>query len=154
MLIEFVRGYVSDLSMATITICVLYLWNVVRPESKKVQVSLNWFVLMIAILLYPMSMGMTQFDPFTMGYPSNYLYTYLLIGISVTGLLAWSFGFQHIAVVITLAVLANGFQVYESQNLWVYLVDPIAVIICSASLCIQGCTHFVNRVKTTGVKHV
>lgn len=153
LLIEFVRGYVSDLSMATVTICALYLWNIVRPDSANIQLSLKWFVLMVAVLLYPMSLGWTSFDPFTMGYSSNALYVYLLISVAVAGLVSWFLGFQHVAIVIALAVLANGLQVYESQNLWVYLIDPIAVIICSMSLLIKGGSYLVNRFQMTGVKN-
>jgi hypothetical protein len=153
LLIEFVRGNLSDLSMATATICALYLWNVVRPNSANIQLSLKWFVLIIAVLLYPMSMGWSYFDPFSMGYSSNGLYVYLLISLAVAGLVAWFIGFQHVAIVITLAVLANGLQIYESQNLWVYLIDPIAVIICSVSLLIKGGSNLVNRFKMTGVKN-
>lgn len=154
LIVEFVRGYVSDLSMATLFICALYLWRVVRPSADKVQPSLYWFVIVLALFLYPMSMGLTQFDPFTLGYSSNELYPVMLLVLVFVGLVTWFIGLKNIAVVIAMAVLANGLQLYESQNLWVYLIDPIAVIMSFVSVVLQGCIMLFTRLKTLGVKDV
>jgi hypothetical protein len=154
LVIEFIRGYVSDLSMATLFMCGLYLWQVIRPDAKKTQVSLHWFVIGIALVLYPMSMGLTQFDPFAMGYSGNHLYNVLLLISTALGLLAWFMRWQHLATVIMLAVIANGFQLYESQNFWVYLIDPIAVIMCLVSVLLKGCCVLFDRSKTLDVKNV
>lgn len=153
LVVEFVRGYFSDLSITTLFMCSLYLWQVVRPTAGKVPLSLHWFILAVALLLYPMSMGLTQFDPFAMGYAGNHLYNLLLLMLTGAGLLAWFTGLRHIAVVIALAVLANGFQVYESQNLWVYLIDPIAVIMSLVSVLLKGISLVFSRYKTSDMKN-
>lgn len=153
LIIEFVRGYVSDLSMATVMICALYLWNIVRPNSVRIQVSFKWLMLVIAIILYPMSMGVTQFDPFTMGYASNEGYVHLITGFTLVGLLAWVMGYQHIAMLVLLALLANGFQIYESQNFWTYLIDPIAVMVCLFALVFNLGVVLFNRFKMADVRN-
>lgn len=154
LLIEFVRGYISDLSLSTVLICSMYLWSVVRPRSKGIDISLKWAVVIVSSILFPMSLGLTQFDPFTLGYASNPLYVYFLLSLCVIALFAWMKGLSQIAVVISLAVLANGLQVYESQNLWVYLVDPIAFVICAVSLLSHGLIKVVHRFKMKGAVNV
>ena len=154
LLIEFVRGYTSDLSMATVVICAVYLWGVVRPQSKGGQLSLKWFVVLVSLVMLPMSLGLTQFDPFTMGYASNRFYVYFLLALALISLLAWFKGQSQLALVIALAILANGFNVYESQNLWVYLMDPIAFIMCGISLITQGLVVLKNRIKLKGAVNV
>lgn len=154
LLIEFVRGYTSDLSLATVFMCCMYLWGVVRPQSNTTDVSLKWAVVIISLVLFPMSLGLTQFDPFTLGYASNPLYVYFLLSLCLVALIAWFKGLSQIAVVISLAILANGLQIYESQNLWVYLVDPIAFVMCVASLLSQGLKRVIHSFKMKGAVNV
>lgn len=154
LMVEFVRGYVSDLSMATIFICAVYLWKVVRPSAAKVHTSLHWFIIIVGIFLFPMSMGLTQFDPFAMGYSGNDFYNLLVVIVATVGMLAWFMRWHHIAIVSMLAIVANGFQIYESQNLWVYLIDPIAVIMCLVSILFKGMSIVMSRYKTLDIKNV
>lgn len=151
--IEFLRGYLSDLSVASVMMLVVYLFNTIKPNTLAVQNSLRVFVLVMALLLYPMSLGLTQFDPFAMGFASNGAYLYFLCGLLVVGVLAWFKGYSQIAYLIAIALLAHGLHLYESNNLWVYLIDPIAVIMCCYGFMIQGIRRLIQRQSTTETSH-
>ena len=129
LLIEFSRGYFSDLSVATILMCGLAVVNHTRPHSQKVGMSFHLLILILAIFLYPYSMGMSKNDPFVLGYATASYYPVFVIGIMIIGLIAWFKNFKWIALFIALSLIAQGLNVYGSGNLWLYLMDPIAVII-------------------------
>lgn len=137
-MIEFVRGFFSDISITTLFLIVCYLYNTIKPNSIQVQPSLKWFVLALGVFMFPMSMGATMFDPFAMGYTANPAYNYLVVTLAVIALIAWFFSHTHLALVIAFALVANGVGLLESENLWSYLIDPVAVIICLFSLLVQG----------------
>lgn len=153
--IEFLRGYLSDLSVATVMMLLVYLFKIVKPISAiKIDNSFRWFVLAMALLLYPMTLGLTQFDPFALGYASNEGYKIFVSVLVIIGFIAWLKGVTQVAYLIALSLLAHGLGLYESQNLWVYLIDPIAVIMCLFGFIIQGISRLIQRQSTTESSHV
>ncbi|GAA6135761.1 hypothetical protein NBRC116188_25510 [Oceaniserpentilla sp. 4NH20-0058] len=154
LLIEFVRGFFSDLSITTMFLVVCYLFNVVRPNKFKVQISFKVAVLLLGLFMFPMTLGATQFDPFALGYSYNQAYPYLVATCSIFGLLFWFLGQTQLALVLALALIANGLKLYESENLWSYIIDPIAVIICTSSFIINGLKKLFNLQKSVESKNV
>ncbi len=134
LLLEFSKGYFSDLSLLTLMLLVLYLTGAIRQKRHAYDTSLKIVVLCLAAFLYPASLGLGMFDSYALGFSSHYNYDILIISIASLGIVAWYTGAIQLAIYIMLALLAHGFQVYESTNLWDYLLDPIGVVICFISL--------------------
>jgi hypothetical protein len=87
-------------------------------------VLLRWLVLATAILLYPLSLGLTQFDSYNLGYSNPWLLAVLFI---IT-LFFWFRQYYFLAVMVTVAVVAYSLQLLESRNLWDYLIDPLFIV--------------------------
>ncbi len=88
----------------------------------------GFFVLMLLLLisglfLYPFALGLTSFDPYSLGYGSK-AFGAVLFCLAVT---AWYFRLYLILLCVILAILAYLVGLYESCNLWDYLVDPLIV---------------------------
>lgn len=146
LLIEFIRGYLSDLSIPSIFLLSAYVLNAIKiKQSFTISPVFKIWVLLMGIVIIPMSLGATQFDPFTLGYPSNESYKIMLIVSLAFGLFAWFFGETVLALAIALALCLHGLDVYESSNLWTYLMDPIAVIICMFSFLFSGLKRLFSR---------
>ncbi len=119
----FVRGMTGDLSIPTVVLLALAL---VRAASGQVLVAwanrlaMLQAVAIVAVLFYPLALGLTLFDPYRLGYGSLWFMAALL------GLAVWS-SLRHsvlLALCIALAVAAWTGGWYESTNLWDYLLDP------------------------------
>lgn len=134
LLIEFSRGYFSDLSAATILLCLLGVLNHTRPQPIKVGVSFYLFILLLACVLYPATLGLSMNDPFVLGYATANYYPVFVVSLVLIAIAAWFKGFNWISLYIVMCLLAQGFDIYGSGNLWLYLMDPIAVIMSLVAL--------------------
>jgi len=128
LLIEFSRGLFTDLSLASIVMLAMYLFSILKPQRPRNQLSFNLAIILFAILLYPASMGVGMFDPYAIGFASHIYYDYLVLAIAVIGIACAYLGQWQLALWLTLACLAHGLHLFESSNLWNYLLDPFAVI--------------------------
>jgi hypothetical protein len=80
------------------------------------------FLLSVAAIFYPLALGLGRFDPYAAGYDQR-----LLIVCAGCALLSvWRY--PLISIWLTLAAVAHAAQWGESNNLWDYLFDPLAVI--------------------------
>ncbi|MEY3798865.1 MAG: hypothetical protein RLZZ406_166 [Pseudomonadota bacterium] len=119
-LVAYVRGVIGDLSVVTM----LLLWTSVLPGSKPTPLAFQFSVACIAIVFYPLALGLGMVDPYVWGYGSIlFLIAVLLVAI-VCGLANWSKGVW----IIALAILAWAANWHESANLWDYLLDPFLAI--------------------------
>jgi len=134
LVIEFSRGYFSDLSMTTIIMCSVYIMNVAGARRLTSSNELKYSVLALATVLYPLTLGLSMLDPYALGFSSHSFYPLMVSSLAVIAFVAWYFSVWQLALVLSLTLLANGLSVYESNNLWNYLIDPIAVIMCLVSL--------------------
>jgi hypothetical protein len=81
------------------------------------------FGLTVGLLLYPMALGLTAFDPYSLGWQPRWLLTVTLIltfALLVAG--------NRFGIWIMVALLAYNLRMLESPNFWDYLVDPIYFI--------------------------
>ncbi len=154
LLIEFSRGYFTDLSMATILILVLTFLSFFKSKIQSNQISFNVSIIVMAVALYPASLGFTQFDPYAMGFASHEYYDYLLMAVAGVGIFCWYLDYHQVAIWLTLSSLAHGFQVYESNNIWNYLIDPLAVIVCLFSLMIIAIKKVAVKISKLDDTHV
>jgi len=121
----YVRSVTGDLSVSTLFLagaaCVARLSGRVLVGERNLR-ALLWLLCGAAPILYPFALGLTWFDPYALGYGSLAFGTALLL----IALAAWRSGFDLVVLVLVFAVFAYLGGLYESRNLWDYLLDPLA----------------------------
>ena len=119
-LVAYVRGVVGDLSIVTM----LLLWTSLLPKNKPAPFVFKFAVALIAIIFYPLALGLGMMDPYAWGYGSIAFFIAVLFFALVCGLANWSKGVWIIAI----SILAWAGHWHESANLWDYLLDPFLAI--------------------------
>lgn len=119
-LVAYVRGVVGDLSIVTM----LLLWTSLLPKNKPAPFAFKFTLALIAIIFYPLALGLGMMDPYAWGYGSIAFFIAVLFFALVCGLANWSKGVWIIAI----AILAWAAHWHESANLWDYLLDPFLAI--------------------------
>jgi MFS family permease len=90
----------------------------------------SWvFGLFSGIALYPMALGLGDFDPYAFGWGFSWLFVSLAI---LT--IALLFIKNRFAAVLMACILGYDLNLLESQNLWDYVVDPFFVLFSFAAL--------------------
>lgn len=121
------RGLVGDLSMTSLLGMTLISFSYIT--GKDYLNRYNRYVLLLSVLcaaafLYPMTMGMTFFDPYLLGYGS-YGFAAVVLLIAV---ISWYIRAYVMAAALLLAMVAYSVGLYESRNLWDYLIDPVVTL--------------------------
>jgi len=119
-LVAYVRGVIGDLSIVTM----LLLWTSLLPGRKPTPLAFKVSVACIAIVFYPLALGLGMIDPYAWGYGSILFFIAVLLFAVVCGLANWSKGVWMIAI----SILAWAAHWHESANLWDYLLDPFLAI--------------------------
>lgn len=119
-LAAYVRGVVGDLAIVT----TLLLWTSLLSVSKSTPLVFKLAIALIAIVFYPLALGLGMMDPYAWGYGSIAFFITVLFFALVCGLANWSKGVWIIAI----AILAWSAHWHESANLWDYLLDPFLAI--------------------------
>jgi hypothetical protein len=119
-LVAYVRGVTGDLSIVTM----LLLWTSLLSGSKPAPFVFKFAIACIAIVFYPMALGLGMIDPYAWGYGSTIFFIAVLLFAVVCGLANWSKGVWMIAI----AIIAWAAHWHESANLWDYLLDPFLAI--------------------------
>ena len=154
LLIEFSRGYFSDLSMATIMVCLIFIVSGMRPQAITIDHSFKLFILVIAAILFPSSLGLGQYDLFSLGFPSEAGFDFLIAFVAAIGLFAWYKQATQLAWYIAAVLIAYCFGLYESQNIWVYLIDPIVMLVVILGYLIMTIKLMFQYIKSRLVKNV
>jgi len=139
-----VRGVTGDLSVPTLALAVSACFARLMGRRLFEQRELNallWLVAAAALFLYPFALGWTRFDPYALGYGSIAFVTALLL---VT-LAAWRANLKLVVLVVLAGALAWLGGVYESRNLWDYLIDPVAAAYALAVLLSAGVRKLVSQ---------
>jgi hypothetical protein len=152
--IEFSRGYFADLSMATVLICFCYVLSGMGPRPIVMSHSFKILMLVMCAVVFPSSLGASEYDLFSLGFPSEAGFNYLVIGFAVLGVFAWYKNETLIATYVMLVFVAYSLGLYASQNLWVYMLDPIIMLICLFSYIKQASQFIYNRIKNRFINHV
>jgi len=113
----YVRGVTGDLSMTTL---VLLSVGFAGGLERKERLAVSRLVVMAAVFLYPMALGLGPFDPYRLGFSPRGLLV-VLFGVAV---FAWLRELYVLLLCVGSGVLAHALGLFESQNLWDYLVDP------------------------------
>jgi hypothetical protein len=79
----------------------------------------NIFWVATGLLLYPSATGFLNFDVYSFGYAQPI--AWCVVALAVVGIIL---DYQLMAFCLTCAVLAHCCGLFESPNLWDYLIDP------------------------------
>ena len=124
--VAYVRGVSSDVSITLVALACFALFRDALPsfgDSEKTPVVVA--VLAAAVLLYPMALGLGDWDPYRLGWGHPGMWTSLLALVVV----CWLNGWRLLPALVALALLAWAAGLLESGNLWDYLLDPWLVVV-------------------------
>jgi hypothetical protein len=116
----YVRGVTGEFSIVTM----LLLWSSMLPAAKKTPLGFKVSVALIAIVFYPLALGLGMLDPYAWGYGSIGLLIATIFFAIVCGLAGWTKGIW----ILSFAIIAWTARWHESANLWDYLLDPFLAI--------------------------
>lgn len=116
----YLRGVVGDLSVITM----LLLWSTLLPKNKRTPIGFQFGIALIALIFYPLSLGLGMLDPYAWGYGSIAFFVAVILVAVVCGFAGWSKGIW----IISVAILAWAAHWHESANLWDYLLDPFLAV--------------------------
>ena len=94
------------------------------------------FSLTAGVILYPMALGLSRFDPYQAGWGFSWLFV-VVCGVTILLLIMKN----RFAVILIAAILAHNLRLLESTNLWDYLVDPFMVLVS----CIVLSSRFLRK---------
>ena len=130
-LAAYVRGFTGELSITAM----LLLWTAyISPKEIHVPAGVKVWIALVAIVFYPLALGVSMLDPYAWGFGS---FT-LLAAVIATALIAWFAGSNRIAIILALAILAWAVGWHESANLWDYILDPFLGLWAIGSLILSA----------------
>jgi hypothetical protein len=136
-LVAYLRGVSGDLS---VTALVLAAAGIARRFSGRIEVDaqarlrLLGCIALLALLFYPLALGIGMFDPYRLGFGDPWLIGALIL----LALWSWRQGLDLAVLCIALALLAWALGGYESTNLWDYLLDPLLAVYAAGLLLIAA----------------
>jgi hypothetical protein len=80
------------------------------------------FMLIIALLFYPLALGVGRYDPYALGYDVR------LLAVCAVCALAAVWRYPLVSIWLVGGAVAHAAHLGESNNLWDYLFDPLSVI--------------------------
>lgn len=148
-LLAYVRGVTSDLS---VTLFIVAVWSIHRHfrstgrPAERELLGLYAAVLLASVVLYPTALGLGDWDAYRTGWGDAGLLAALML---VAGIGLWA-GLWFFPAVIALALLAWTAGLFESTNLWDYLMDPWLTVLAWFS-CASASLGRLRRSGTTQV---
>ena len=134
----YLRGFFGDLSVTTMLLLGAALlarvsgWRVLDgPE----RVALWGWSAAAGLALYPLTLGLTPWDPYELGFRPRMLL--LVVAVVVIGLWRRRRG---AALVLAAGVAGFDLHILESPNLWDYLVDPALTVWAAGALAARSPT--------------
>lgn len=128
-----VRSYLGEFSLTMGTLALLFMHQRLggRAQIDAGQLrALCWAVTLTALWFYPMSLGASYLDPYSLGF-GDWRFSLVLLAL---GLLAWQRGAYGLCLLLVSAQLGFGLRVMPSDNLWDYLIDPWLLCWCAGWL--------------------
>jgi hypothetical protein len=128
----YLRSHIDDLA---ITSLVFMGWGCLRrlgvlPPAQHGQTSVLILFAAMALVLYPATMGLSDLDPYRLGYSPRPL----LIFIALLTLSLFYLRNGLAVVMLASATLAFVVGIKPSHNYWDYLVDPLLGLYCCLAL--------------------
>lgn len=141
-LAAYLRSHIDDLALTSL---VFMGWGCLRrlgvlPPAQRSHISVLILFAVIALVLYPATLGLSDLDPYRRGFsPRPLLFVIAMLTFGAFYLR------NYLAVVmLTSATLAFIAGIKPSQNYWDYLIDPLLGLYCCLALLVLG-TRWVYR---------
>lgn len=129
--VAYVRGISSDLSITLVALACLNLFrDALPPVGEREKIPVFAAILVAAVFLYPMALGLGDWDPYRLGWGQPAMWGGLLALVVA----CWLIGLRLLPALIALALLAWSASLLESRNLWDYLLDPWLVLVACVQL--------------------
>jgi len=132
-----VRGMTGDLSITTMVLlwcALLRPWCSCFTVEAKQRHALLVLIAFAALVLYPMALGASAYDPYRLGYGDPLF----IVALLLLALVAWLRKSTLIVLCIAFATLAWAAGWYESDNLWDYLLDPFVSTYALVAITLSG----------------
>ncbi len=139
-----INGAVGELSVVTMILLTGFILRNLTGFSltgSYTRVHIYLVIFIAGLLLFPATLGLTQFDPYSLGY--SFELSLLLLALSI---FYWLFQQRHLAVILLIVVAADEIGILSSNNSWDYLIDPLLWIISPVMLVIM---YAARRTSTT-----
>ena len=132
-LVIYLRGFTGDMSMAAWVFAMTFIIASLRRAplfNEREVIVFKAIIAILSLFLYPAALGWGAFDPYRLGFDPN-AFQWLLIAIALG---AWWFNMTLVTFWLALSLLSYNGMIYESLNLWDYLIDPFMGIISLTSV--------------------
>jgi hypothetical protein len=147
----YLRGVTGDVSVTTLTLLVAA--SISRLCDVEVYDPRSFFVLMLVVIggglfVYPSALGVTYLDAYALGYGSKTFVAMLFL----VSLAAWHYELYLVVLCVCLGVLAYLMGMYESRNLWDYVIDPLITVYAVFWLLMKEIKH-VCQASSAGTRY-
>ncbi|MCY1284525.1 hypothetical protein D9M68_405400 [compost metagenome] len=136
-LAAYLRGIVDDLAITTLVLLAavaLARMDLLPPPSATQRRQTLLLFAVLALLLYPATLGLTQVDPYRLGYQPRPLL--LALGCAALG---WVLLRNWLGTaMLGLATLGFVLHIKLSGNYWDYLLDPFLALYCWLAMLREG----------------
>jgi hypothetical protein len=131
---QFLLGTMGPVSAATMVFIVVFVYALITRQYDRLFPSRAFLicVLVIGIVFYTLTIGLTTFDPYDLGYRDLALPTLMLLLVAI----GWVARVSDIPCWVGLAALLFLLDAYGSRNLWDYLICPVDVVFAVLDLII------------------
>ncbi len=128
-------GIFGPLSAATLVMAAKSLYAIIagREEQRWPSTAIAVCLIAIGAAFYPLTFGLTSFDPYEFGYRGVVVPAMMLVLV----LVGWRSRAADILCWIALAALLYTFGAYDSRNLWDYLIVPFDSIYAARVLAVR-----------------
>ena len=127
-----INGAVGELSVMTMILLAIFIIRKLTGFSLTgiyTRVNIYFLIFIAGLLLFPATLGLTQFDPYSLGYRFE-----LSLFLLVLSILYWILQQRQLAIILLIIVAANETGILSSNNTWDYLIDPLLWIISPVML--------------------
>lgn len=126
---DYTRSYTDDLAITTLlwlAWCTSSRLGMSQPLSSRHHLQLALCFAGLALFLYPATLGLTQVDPYRLGFSP----LPLVLAMWLLCIWLWMEGNRLTCGMITIATASFLAGLKNSSNYWDYLVDPIIGVYC------------------------
>jgi hypothetical protein len=138
---SWLSGATGELSIVTMILLTAFTLRQLTGHSvleTQARRHLYYLVLVAGLLLYPATLGLSLFDPYTLGF--GFVLSLILLSLAI---IYWIRKQQQLAVVLLIVVSAHELGLLSSRNTWDYLLDPLLWLFSPVLLIVM----FVDRRK-------
>ena len=120
-----IGGAVGELSIVSLLVLISFIvrsltsgsGNLIETRSRQ---QLYYLILIAGLLLYPASLGLSIYDPYTLGFGFE-----LSLFLLVLSVICWFLKYRQLAVILLIVIAAEAAGVLSSVNTWDYFIDPL-----------------------------